>query len=96
MFVHAIFIPVTSNSAEVIDLIKRLFAKWFGGFTAIKADGGWVDVLGRLIEEPVVIIGTVVDGHDRSADVISYAKYVKHELEQEAVLFILNGRSEFI
>lgn len=54
-----IILPVNGNDGLSVEgahkYLKMSLASEFGGFSAIKADGGWVDNDGALQEEPVVI-----------------------------------------
>ena len=85
-----IVIPTDPDGAEaVIDKIKAGAAKEFGGFSLYNGTGGWVGSDG-LIEENHVRI--VINADTKNKGVVNgiieaEARYIKHELEQDSVLY---------
>ena len=76
----------TESSERIHKLLALRIAKRFGGYTATKGYGGWVDARGDLIEEGVMvydIAATPDEAADR--DVRELAEWAGRELKQEAV-----------
>ena len=67
-----ITIPKKDNNGkpldDLIEVTLRMFAKKFGGATAIEAQGAWIGPDGKLYREPVMQIITAYDPSDRSGD----------------------------
>jgi hypothetical protein len=103
----AIYIPstVNGNDSAPADLIARWvksaklkFAELFGGFTAQRAEGGWMSPAHGLIEEPVTVVAshTDDDGLDRLAEVEEFAAAVAEAFGQEAVTIEIDNSLQFI
>ena len=76
----------TERSERVHALLSIRIAKRFGGYTATKGYGGWIDAHGNMIEEGVMvydIAATPDEAADR--DVRELAEWAGRELKQEAV-----------
>lgn len=77
-------------TTERSELAHRLFsirvAKRFGGYTATKGFGGWVDASGNLIEEAVMVYD-IAATPDEAADVdlVELAEWFGRDMRQEAV-----------
>lgn len=77
-------------TSEASERAHRLFsirvAKRFGGYTATKGYGGWVDASGNLIEEAVTVYDIAATPDEAAdADLVELAEWFGRELRQEAV-----------
>lgn len=78
---------MTSEASERAHrLFSKLIAKRFGGYTATKGFGGWIDAGGNLIEEAVMVYDIAATPDEAAdADLVELAKWFGRELRQEAV-----------
>lgn len=78
--------------------VKRALAQHFGGFTAYKAQGGWVSAGGALIEENVVIVQAFTDeaGLSNVPAIKALAAELAADMEQEAVSVEVDGTLHFV
>lgn len=81
-----------AERTHYLEKVMRLFAKKFGGCTAVNGTGAWVSSGNALVAEQVTIVysyyGIVPDAEHFLERV---ARAVKNDLEQEAVSAVLNG-----
>lgn len=92
----AITIPGTNHGKPIsqdlqdakITVALRYFSLWFGGATAIKGQGGWLDSQGQLITENVVVVYSYCDDHSLAKhrkEVQDYARLLAQSLGQDCV-----------
>lgn len=102
-----IFVPSTTDIdkiasvdtvCKVQEAVKRSFSTNFGGYTAYRADGGYVADSGELICEPILVVTSVTD-----IEPIVLWAYIKRIgkalciiMSQECVLVSVNGQVEFV
>lgn len=100
-----IILPTVANgnvrsSANVHQLLAVDLAYRFGGYTAIKGSGGWLDrEAGMLVTEEVTIYDVAVASHDAraAADLSDLALRAGRQLDQKAVYVRLpNGEVRII
>lgn len=94
-----IFVPSTINvnqaidNSDMVNLVKTELSKRFGGTSTYDyVEGSWYsDDLASLVEEGVKIVHSWASklSEDDISFVISLAKFVKVEMSQESVLFVL-------
>lgn len=77
------------------DEVKAEFARVFGGYTEIQANGGYLAKSGALIEEPVFVIEASYEVEDDEL-VLRLAKRVKFDLHQEAVMIRKDHEVSFV
>ncbi len=97
-----LILPATDNAGHSLDLIhdalaQRLYEA-FGGFTAIRTDGAWIDDSGRLIREPGTAYDIAMSEDGECADKLrSIAADVCGRAEQDCVYIRLaSGNVEFV
>lgn len=101
-----IYIPKTAdNHGEAVDVAKRYFSSWWGGFTAYgegsdSVVGGWVDPeTDELVEEPVVVIETVSGDGDPDITVSNaegIAERIKRITGEDAVMASVDGEKVIV
>ncbi len=97
---YLITIPTTLGSKpapmELVDSVRRevkvTFAEAFGGFTETEGQGGYVAQDGTLIEEKVYQVMAWAS-HRRDEVVYKLAWMVKDQLQQETIMFQINGQA---
>lgn len=85
----------TLRENVVVD-VKKKFASWFGGFSELKINGGWILPDGTLASEPVDVIKSYTDddGHDDYIDEVKkLAVSVADRLSQDMVFVTVDGKS---
>ena len=83
---------VVANTA--LHFIRNEAAKQFGGYTETKANGGWINPEGLLVEECSTVFTICAD--DGQA-VREFASYVRETLNQHSVVFTdAENNAEFI
>ncbi len=103
----AIIIPSTVNAnegapseivAKWIKVSKVKFAKFFGGFTAHHAKGGWVSDEHGLIEEDVTVVVSFTndDGLIHLDAIREFASDLASEMGQEAIAIEVDNSMEFV
>lgn len=84
---------------RVINLIGRVFANRYGGFTSTEQNGGWVDSDTQAIVWEHSTNITALTGKltsDDTALLVSLAKAVKEIFNQDAVLVMVGNRGIFV
>jgi hypothetical protein len=103
----AIYIPSTIHGnlpapsalvSKRVTQAKMKFAKLFGGFTAYKAQGGWVSPVQGLVEEDVMIVQAFSNdaGLASVPAVKALAQEIAREMTQESVSVEVDGTLYFI
>lgn len=91
--------PDTAGLAErFTDEAATLLATLFGGFTILRAEGGWVSG-GRLVKEPVTIVYaycTAEQKRDGLAQVEALCQRIKAGMGQEAVALEVGSKLKLI
>jgi len=69
-----------------------------GGFTASQAVGGWMNVVGKLIQEPVTVFDIDLAEHDTTGRILlqTLAKRICQELSQDCVYLRIDGEVELV
>lgn len=91
--------PLSADEAEkAVKETARFLSQLFGGATTISGKGMWLSQDGSLITEPVTIVYSYARGLTRGQRkaVLSYAKQLRDDLGQEAVMIEFNGKPRFI
>lgn len=101
-----IYIPSMRNDGTRIDMptqkkwtsyIVESFSALFGGATAKKAVGGWLDKSGNIITENVILVTGFFDGDISSVvNVVDIARNMKAKLQQDAVSVEVDGSMYFV
>jgi hypothetical protein len=102
----AVYIPSTQGNVpapaelvnKMIEQAKRLLSGLFGGFTAYKAQGGWVSPTQGLVEEDVTIVQAFTDkaGLSHVPAVKALASQIANDMGQEAVSVEVDNTLHFI
>ena len=102
----AVYVPVDAHQnkpsvyeedvVSALGYTKRAFARTFGGYTAVEADGGWVDEEGELVQERILIVYAFTDLHTADTVVKDIAEQVKQWLAQDCVSVELGGGLTFV
>lgn len=101
-----IFVPSTKGAVKISPSLfrkrlletKSFLSNKFGGFTAIKAHGGWVSGQ-TLIQERVVMVETYTTRNaylKYDLTIERWLKRKKTEWEQEAMGYIYQGKMYFV
>lgn len=96
MFKVSVYVPSVSDGerisdqrrGEVLDRVRTVFSKEFGGYTMYEACGGCVLSNGALEEEDVTVVYAFADAtlsHIKLV-LLEVALYVKESLNQDSVL----------
>lgn len=80
--------------------VRTAFANLFGGYTSLRAVGGFVSQEhGKFIEEDIVIVYsycTEKQLRDGRAAVFGLARKLKFALVQECIAIVFDGEMEFV
>lgn len=95
MFEFTLVIPKQDNNggsralaSELRASVEAAFARRFGGFTTTDATGGYLGKSGRVMLDPVWRVSIITDDPDAAhAALRRFAKRIRHDLEQESVLW---------
>ncbi|MDB4600591.1 hypothetical protein OAG97_02605, partial [Akkermansiaceae bacterium] len=81
---------------EVLDDVKSTLSKWFGGYTAIRVEGGWVHSDdSRLAKEPSDVVtsyATDDDADEFKEEFTMLVADLANRLTQEAMICRINGK----
>ena len=83
----------TDNAAQV-ERVAAEFSRMFGGATAQESTGFWMSDTDGLVRESVTIVYancTAAQLRDNLPDVLTLAKQIKAEMQQEAISAEING-----
>ena len=76
------------NLNKAIRYLQTETARYFGGYTAVRGQGGWYDrERGKLVEERSLTLTTYVDGDRGLSDARELAALCARTLLQSQVLF---------
>lgn len=83
---------------KVIHNVQLQLASNFGGFTTIKAKGGWVAENNQLVIEDVTIVSSFSDKNPAILWAVGtgIAKAICNIMSQEAVTVRVNGVTQFV
>lgn len=92
--------PITLAEHEsIVFQVETKLSQMFGGATSIKAMGSWFsEDAQKLIREPITIVFSFASELSETdiQEIISLAKWIANELNQEAVLIRIDERVFFI
>lgn len=99
----AVYVPSTIynkfvDNTEYVDRVSKELSEMFGGATAYNAQGNYVADSGELITESVKIVKAYAEKvtGEMAKKVISLAKWIKEEMQQECVSVEYNGKLMFV
>lgn len=74
-----------------LDCIKREVAYYFGGYSLHKIEGGWINGVSRLVEEPgyVMEVVVVLPLHEVLKQAQRMRDFIKEVLNQEAIVLTI-------
>ena len=93
---YSVIIPRKDNngitfSNNPVGRTIGVFARKFGGATAVESIGGWIDSDNNLVVEPVTIVYSYSDDSTSLDWLESYAIQIKRILDQDSVAFEYNN-----
>jgi len=102
-----LYVPGTTNvnqqnkaeQEKQVEKVMMNMAKWFGGATAMPAEGAYIAQDGSLVREPIIIVIAFGDDNAMSlhtSKVISLARQIAVEMNQESVSVEVDGGLIFI
>ena len=84
----------------------RTIANIAGGYTSYRGQGGWINSMGLLVEEPVTIVDCNIQSHtDWGLSPVAIgcvkafralARTIAVELSQECVFLSIDGKAELV
>jgi len=100
----SIYIPSRSGDTEINQAFRErvirntegLFSETFGGATTIKGNGCWVDSNGYIVNEPVDIVTSYAENLRNSRKIYDYARALKQQLKQDAIMLEVNNHAKII
>ena len=91
--------PLTKGEARAyVQKTKRFLAEKFGGATAIPGEGAWITSEGLMVEENITQVQSFVTSLSETdrAEVILYCQQLRAELDQVAIMLVINGDPIFV
>ena len=91
--------PLSAAEArEYVQRTKRFLAEKFGGATAIPSEGAWITSDGLLVEENTTLVFAFTESlsDENKEAVFQFCEQLRDDLEQGAVLAIINWEPHFI
>jgi hypothetical protein len=82
---------------QIIRVVHRRFAHWFGGCTGHVAQGNWIDSNNNLVSEVVWVVESYhgLNGGVRER-VRKLAKYIARQMNQECVAVVFDEVMELV
>ena len=103
MQVAQLNVPAYDNDGVMIPHVaeeaKRMLCRTFGGFTALPAQGGWLDLdTGKVQMEPMHVLQVSMDVSSTNEDTLrDIARMVAREANQKVVYVVhANGHTELV
>ena len=86
----------TELHRQMIRVVQRRFATWFGGCTGYVGQGNWFNAHNDLVSEGVWVVEAYHDLNGVREKVRKLAKYVARQMNQECVAVVFDGVMELV
>ena len=98
----SVYVPSTIKDKQIseseynkrIDYVRKQLSMWFGGYTSLKATGGYTMKNGKLVKENISEVVAFADKDEfqmRKPELIKFLSKLKHNWKQESIGLEVEG-----